>query len=57
MLMEKSADAQAPLPGFKALPLVRQMPELAGHLQAVEGMLQLRREPVWVILPCRIEVK
>ncbi len=40
-----------------ALPLLKQMPELRRHLQAVYGLLQLRGEPVWVIMPGRLEIK
>jgi protease-4 len=38
-------------------PALKKMPELAGKLQGVDGLLQLRREPVWAVLPFRIEVK
>ena len=37
--------------------LVRQMPELATKLQAAEGLLRLRGEPVWLIVPGQIEVR
>jgi protease-4 len=50
------AGTQAPLPGVQRQ-LLSRIPELANHLRAVDGMLQLRGEPVWAILPCRIEVK
>lgn len=55
LIMDAKSDAQ--VPGVQHLPLLRNLPELAGHLRAVDGLLQLRGEPVWAILPCRIEVK
>jgi protease-4 len=32
-------------------------PELLGKLRGIDGMLQLRREPVWAMLPFRISVE
>jgi protease-4 len=37
--------------------LLRKVPELAGHLQSLGGLLQLRGEPVWLIMPHRVVVK
>jgi protease IV len=39
------------------LPAGRLAPEMLGKLRGVDAMLQLKREPVWAILPFRIEVK
>lgn len=36
---------------------LRGLPELAGKLRDAGALLELRREPVWAILPQRIEVK
>jgi protease-4 len=38
-------------------PALKQVPELAGKLRGVEGLLHLRREPVWATLPFHIEVR
>jgi protease-4 len=39
------------------LPATKLAPELMGKLRGLDGMLQLRREPVWAIVPFRIDVK
>jgi protease-4 len=39
------------------LPLLSKVPELAGHLRSLGGLLQLRGEPVWLIMPHRVVVK
>ncbi len=39
------------------LPIGKLTPELLGKLRGVNGILQLRSEPVWAMLPFRIEVK
>ena len=48
---------RSPLSGVRQLSLLREVPELAGHLKGLEGLLQLRNEPVWAVLPCRVTVK
>jgi protease-4 len=53
-LMER-ADAST-LVGFN-LSALRKVPELAGHLGFVGGLLQLRGEPVWLMMPQRIVVR
>jgi protease-4 len=57
MLMEARTDARVPFSGMKHLPGIGAIPELSDHLQFAEGLLQLRREPVWTILPCRVQVR
>ena len=37
--------------------LLKEAPELAPKLKAVEGFLRMRGEPVWLMDPCRIEVR
>ena len=37
--------------------LARELPELAGHAHALEGLLQLRGETVWLLAPYRFEVR
>jgi hypothetical protein len=39
------------------LPLLRELPDLAGKLQFLGGLLKLRGEPVWVVMPYRLEMK
>jgi len=48
---------ESPFRGKAELSLLRKLPELSGHLQAVEGLLQLRGEPVWLILPHRVAIR
>jgi protease-4 len=36
---------------------LKKLPHLAGHLAAVEGLLELRGEPVWLILPHRVVIR
>ena len=43
--------------GLQQLPVLRELPELAGHVRHVEGLLQLRGEPVWLILPYQLRVR
>ena len=42
---------------LRRLPLLREVPELTGQLGLVEGLLRLRGEPVWAVLPCHIRVR
>ena len=39
------------------LPMLNAHPEIGGHVRTLGGFLQLRGEPVWALLPCRVEVK
>jgi protease-4 len=39
------------------LPAIKKVPELHGKLRGVDALLHLRREPVWAVLPFRLEVK
>ena len=55
--LESRADAQLPLRSLQQLPLLRDWTELSRHLRSLDGMLRLRGEPVWLILPHRIEVR
>ncbi len=54
-LMDMKSDAR--MTASEHLPLIRAVPELARKLGAVEALLQLRGEPVWLINPFCIEVK
>ena len=57
MFMDMKGDAVMPSFGAKALPLLRQLPELQRALGSAESLLRLRGEPVWAISPYRIDVK
>jgi protease-4 len=57
MLMESRTETRLPLSGMKRLPGLGMFPELSDHVQFAEGLLQLRKEPVWTILPCRVQVR
>ena len=41
----------------RELSILSQLPEIGDHALAVEAMLQLRGEPVWVMLPHGIRVR
>src|SRR5262249_34127958 len=54
--LESRTDARSPLTSLHQLSLLRDWKELAAHLRWVDGLLRLRGEPVWLIVPHRIEV-
>jgi protease-4 len=54
-LIESKADTQTRL--SMGLSNLRGLPEIAGKLRMIEGLIQLKGEPVWMILPHRIEVR
>ena len=54
-LLDMKSDALAPR--LQMLDLLREAPELGPKLKAVEGFLRMRGEPVWLMDPCRIEVR
>jgi protease-4 len=39
------------------LPLLRDVPELAGKFQSLGGLLRMRGEPMWVVMPYRLDMK
>ncbi|MFN4260563.1 MAG: signal peptide peptidase SppA [Gemmataceae bacterium] len=53
-LLDPQSDAQLP---DVQLPLLRDLPHLAQSLDLLHGLLRLNGEPVWAIMPCRVEVK
>src|SRR5262249_46170515 len=55
--LESRTDAQLPLHALRQLPLLRDWTELSRHLRSLDGMLRLRGEPVWLILPHRVEIR
>ena len=56
-LLEGRADTQLSLRSVETLTRSARLPELSAHLRTLEGMLQLRDEPVWVMLPHGITVR
>jgi len=56
-LVESRADSRLSAPELRLLQMLRQLPEARRYLQTVEGLLQLRNEPVWLTLPYSIEIR
>jgi protease-4 len=50
-------DSESKAPGMRLAPLLHGLPELAGPFRSAEALLQLRGEPVWVVLPYRIDMR
>jgi protease-4 len=59
VLLESRSDPDAEMKSssIRLAPLLHGLPELAGPLRSAEALLQLRGEPVWVVLPYRIEMR
>jgi protease-4 len=53
-LLESREDAALRLPSAT---LLRDVPELSGKLRGLDALLRLKGEPVWAVLPCRIDVR
>ncbi|HJT79278.1 MAG TPA: signal peptide peptidase SppA [Gemmataceae bacterium] len=56
-LLDMKSETRAPALDVRRLPVLRQLPEVGRQVEAVEGLLQLRGEPVWLLAPCRVEVR
>jgi protease-4 len=56
-LLERSADSKLSGLDAGALGALRAVPGLAEKLRPVVGLLELRRDPVWAVLPYHVEVK
>ena len=54
-LLDAKSDAM--VPRMELLQLLKEAPELAPKLEALEGLLRMRGEPVWLLDPCRIDVR
>ena len=54
-LLDAKSESLAPRMALQAL--LRDAPELAPQLRAVEGFLRMRGEPVWLMEPCQIRVR
>jgi protease-4 len=52
-LMESKGDVHVKVD----VPLLHDMPELTGKFQSLGGLLKLRSEPVWVVMPYRLDMK
>jgi protease-4 len=50
-------DSELRLSTMRLAPLLHGLPELAGPLRSTEALLQLRSEPVWLVLPYRIDMR
>jgi len=61
MLMESRSDSRLPRLHNAGLPelalKLAELPELNRHFRSLEGLLRLRHDPVWAIMPCRVEVR
>jgi protease-4 len=55
-LLERGTDTSESL-SLSLMPLAKEFPEVARALKGANGLLQLRKEPVWLTLPYQIEVK
>lgn len=62
MLMESRSDTRLSVlssarnaHGWPSVSLA--FPEMTHHFRSLEGLLQLRSDPVWTILPCRVDVR
>jgi len=44
------------VPALQMRQLLREVPELQRKLRTVDGLLQLRGEPVWLTLPYRVDI-
>ena len=50
-LLEGRLDSKAPALSIPRMAKAANLPELSGHLRNLGGLMQLRSEPVWLILP------
>jgi protease-4 len=55
-LLENMGGSRAPQLRMSSL-MLRQLPELQRKLRGLNGLLQLRGEPVWLTLPYRIDIE
>jgi protease-4 len=56
-LLDGKAEGRLPLTELRGLPLLRDLPEVAGALRSAEGLLRLRGEPAWLLAPYRLDVR
>jgi protease-4 len=55
MLMESRTDTR--IPSLRNISVMKLAPDVKKHLRSLDGFLQLRSDPVWAILPARVEVR
>jgi protease-4 len=55
MIMESRTDAR--VLNLQSISTIKFVPDLQKHLRSLDGLLQLRSDPVWAILPARVAVK
>ncbi|GIW79726.1 MAG: protease IV [Gemmatales bacterium] len=53
LLLENQADAHL----SQQLGILDRFPEARRHFQIAEALLHLRHEPVWAVMPCRIQIR
>ncbi len=56
-LLESRSETRLPRVAMKNLPVFRSFPEISDQVRSAEALLQLRSEPVWTILPGRVQVR
>jgi protease-4 len=56
-LLDLKSETRSPAVGVRQLPLLRELPEVTRAAGSAEALLRLRGEPVWVVLPYRVEVR
>jgi protease-4 len=56
-LLDLKGDSKLGSPELRSLQLLREVPELNRKLSGVEGLLQLRGEPAWLLAPYKIDVR
>jgi len=61
VLMESRSDTRLGEPRYISTRVLTQLgsplPEIGKHVRSLSGLLQLRADPVWTMIPCRVEVK
>jgi protease-4 len=55
MLMESRTDTR--IPSLRNISAIKLAPDVQKHLRSLDSFLQLRSDPVWAILPARVEVR
>jgi protease-4 len=56
MLMESKGEAGAKAT-LESLPILKDLPELTSRFSTLAGLLRLRGEAVWVVMPYRVDVR
>jgi hypothetical protein len=56
-LLEGRLDTKAPTLSIPKLAKAANLPELSGHLRNLGGLMQLRSEPVWLIVPHGVRIQ